>query len=180
MGPHFINVDLEVWSATDLVALAAALEPKSLVVYAGKVRRRFLVSIEAKAARLTDPERTIRALLRVIESLPASARRDWNRATARVFNVGFEGGELVKLQERPKGSGRWYPPRGGDTAMHCGTSLSPELLHAVAKVKGTITTTVYAPTEFVRRRSRERTRPQRRRGGPPNRALNPPGLRPAG
>jgi hypothetical protein len=180
MGPHFINVDLEVWSATDLVAFAAALESKSLVLYAGKVGRRFLVSIESKATRLTDPARTIRALLRVIESLPASARRDWDRATARVFNVGFEGGEVVKLQEKPKGSGRWYPSRGGDAAMHCETSLSAELLQAVARIKGTITTTVYAPTEFMRGPARERTRRQLRRGAPPNRALNPTGLRPAG
>jgi hypothetical protein len=179
MGPHFINVDLEVWSPTDLVALAAALEAKAFVLYAGKVRRRFLVSFEARVGRLTDPERTIWALLRVIHSLPESARREWKRATARVFNVGFEGGVLVKLQERPRGSGRWYPHRGGDPTMHCETSLSTELLQAVAKVKGTITTTVYAPTEFVHRRSGGRAHP-RRRGGPPNRALNPAGLRPAG
>jgi hypothetical protein len=180
MGPHFINVDLEVWSVTELVALAAALESKALVLYAGKVGRRFLVSIEAKAARLTDPERTIRALLRVIESLPASARRDWNRATARVFNVGFDGGEVVKLEERPNGSGRWHPTRGGDAALHYETALSASLLDAVARIKGTIATTVYAPTEFVRRRSRERTRPQRRRAGPADRALNSTGQRRAG
>ena len=35
MGPHFINVDLEVWSATDLVALAAALESQTIVLHAG-------------------------------------------------------------------------------------------------------------------------------------------------
>lgn len=158
MGPHFINVDLEVWSTDELVALAAALESKALVLYAGKVRRQFLVSIEVNAGRLKDPEPTIWALLRVIEGLPESARRDWKRARARVFNVGFEGGQLVRLQEKPKGSGRWYPPRGGDAAIRCETSLSTELLQAVAKVKGTITTTVYAPTEFVRRRSRRRPR----------------------
>ena len=156
MGPHFINVDLEIWSPTELVALAAALESKALVLYAGKVRRRFLVSIEARAGRLTDAERTIWALVRVIESMPDAARRDWKRATARIFNVGVDGGELVKLHERPKGSGRWYPAHGGDPAMHCETSLSTELLQAVAKVKGTITITVYAPTRRVGGRRQRR------------------------
>ena len=150
MGPHFINVDLEIWSRTDLAALARALEPRSLILYAGRSRRKFLVAIEAKSSRLTSPERTMWSLLELIESLPPAARRSWKSAESRVFNVGYEGGEFVTLfHERPAGSGRWYPKDPGKAAQPCETSLSPDLLHAVARARGTITTTIYPPRREV-------------------------------
>lgn len=147
-GPRFINVDLEVWSRTDLAPLAAAVESKALTLYACRVGRRFLVALEAKSRRLTDPERTIRILLRLIDSLPRAARRAWKEASARVFDIGFDGGTPVRLEERPKGSGRWFPARGGDAAIRCQASLSPDLLRAVARVNATIVITVYAPAEY--------------------------------
>jgi len=149
-GPHFINVDLEVWSREDLAAFAAAMAPRSLVLHVGEVRRKFLASIEAKSMRPATPEQTIWALLKVVESLPPKADRLWRRAETRVFNVGYEGGEFVSLlYERPAGSGRWYPRRSGKTADPCETSLSPELLRAVANVGGTIATTIYSPRREV-------------------------------
>jgi hypothetical protein len=150
-GPHFINVDLEVWSREDLATFAAAVAPRSFVLHVGKVRRKFFASIEAKSARpLTSPEQAISALLKLVESLPPRAGRLWRHAESRVFNVGYESGEFVSLlYERPVGSGRWYA-RGPDrTAGPCETSLSPELLRAVAKVGGTIATTIYPPRRQV-------------------------------
>ncbi|HWM28560.1 MAG TPA: hypothetical protein VNQ14_08885, partial [Woeseiaceae bacterium] len=94
-GPHFINVDLEVWSREDLAAFAAAVEPRSLVLHVGKIRRKFLARIEAKLVRPLTPEQTIWALLKVVESLPPRAGRLWRRAESRVFSVGYEGGEFV-------------------------------------------------------------------------------------
>lgn len=158
-GPHFINVDLEVWSREDLVTFAAAVAPRSFVLHVGKVRRKFLASIEARPARpLTSPEKTIWALLKVVESLPPRAGRLWRRAESRVFNVGYAGGEFVSLlYERPVGSGRWYAREPGKTVGPCETSFSPELLRAVAKVGGTIATTIYPPRRQVPSR-----RPKRR------------------
>ena len=156
-GPHFVNVDLEVWSCQDLATFAAAVEPRGFVLHVGKVRRKFLASIEAKSARpLTSPEQTIWALLRVVGSLPPRARRLWRSAESRVFNVGYEAGNFVTLlHERPVGSGRWYP-RGPKTADPCETSLGPELLRAVAKVGGTIATTIYPARREVPSHGRKR------------------------
>ena len=150
-GPHFINVDLEVWSRKDLAAFSNALESRALILYAGKIRRKFFVSLEAKSSSLSSsPERTMWTLLKLIQSLPPSARRAWNQAQSRVFNVGYEAGEFVTLlQERPVGSGCWYPLNGSEVAAPCETSFSPELLHAVAKVGGTIMTTIYPPRREV-------------------------------
>jgi hypothetical protein len=158
-GPHFINVDLEVWSREDLADFAAAVEARSTVMHVGKVRRKFHVSLEAKpASPLTSPERTIWALLEVVESLPLGARRLWKRAQSRVFNVGYEGGEFVGLlYERPVGSGRWFPGGTPKAAEPHESSLSPDVLRAVADVGGTIATTIYPPRRCVPSR-----RPQRR------------------
>ena len=71
------------------------------------------------------------------------------RADARVFNVGYEAGEvLATLRERPKGSGHWFAVDGAKAVPPCETSLSPELLGAVARVRGTITTTIYPPMKW--------------------------------
>ena len=150
-GPHFINVDLEVWAREDLAPFAAAVESRSIVLHVGKERRKFVAIIEAKSLRpSSSPERTIRALLEVVESLPPRARRLWKHAESRVFNVGYEGGELLTLMyERPVGSGRWYPRGPGTSALPCETSLSPSILRAVANVEGTITTTIYPPRREV-------------------------------
>jgi hypothetical protein len=161
-GPHFINVDLEVWSREDLAAFSDALGSKAVILYAGRIRRRFLVSLEAKLSRLSSPERTIWILLKLIGSLPPPAQKAWNRAESRVFNVGYDGGEFVTLlQERPVGSGRWYPRNGGKVAEPYQSSFSPDLLHAVANVGGTITTTIYPPTKQVASRPTRRGSPTR-------------------
>ena len=166
-GPHFINVDLEVWSHEDLALFAKAVESRSIVLYSGKARRRFLATIEARPARpLKSPEQTIRALLKVVEALPPAARRLWTHAESRVFNVGYEAGERVTLlYERPVGSGLWYPRKSDETSGPCETSFSPELLYAVAKVGGTIATTIYPPRREVPSRRPQKAH-QRRRGGP--------------
>ena len=72
VGPHFINVDLEVWSRSDLSALGNAIEAVALVLYVGKSRRKHLVAFEAKETGLSSPEATMWALLKVIRSFHPS------------------------------------------------------------------------------------------------------------
>jgi hypothetical protein len=59
LGPHFINVDLEVWSRSDLAALGAAVEQTALVLYVGKSRRKHLVALEADRGKHSTPESII-------------------------------------------------------------------------------------------------------------------------
>src|SRR5262245_61797711 len=156
-GPHFITVDLEVWSREDLAALATAVEPQGFVQHAGKVRGKFLVSIVARPAkRSPSPEDMIWDLLKVADALSPAATRLWKRAESRVFSIGYEGGEFITLlHERPVGSGRWFAG-GRKRAEPCETFLSPDLLRAVANVKGTISTTIYPPRREVSSRRRRR------------------------
>jgi hypothetical protein len=122
-GPHFINVDLEVWSREDLAPFAEAVESRSVVLHVGRVRRRFLTRIESKSAGASrSPERTIWALLKVVETLPPAARRLWKHAESRVFNVGYEGGEFVSLlYERPwaRAAGTRSGPARPRTLVRC-------------------------------------------------------------
>lgn len=155
-GPHFVNVDLEVWSKTKLSVLGEAVEPIAFVLYSGKIRRKFLLSFEAALPKVTSPESAIWALLKVVEALPPRARKAWKAAQSRVFNVGFRSGDFITLlRERPVGSGRWYAANPKKAAVPCETSLSTKVLQAVAKVDGTIATTIYPPTREVPSRRRK-------------------------
>lgn len=167
MGPHFINVDLEVWSRSDLSALGKAIEPVALVLYVGKSRRKHLVAFEAQETRLSSPEATMWALLKVIRSLPPVARSAWKRAESRVFNAGYRAEEFVTLlHERPPGSGRWYAKDPRKAAKASVTTLSAKLIQAVARAGGTITTTIYPPTRQVpARRTNRRSSAAPRRPG---------------
>ena len=167
MGPNFINVDLEVWSRSDLSAFGKAVEPLALVLYVGKSRRKHLLAFEAKETRLSSPEATIWALLNVIRSLPPAARRTWKSADSRVFNVGYQAEEFVTLlHERPPGSGRWYAKDPRKAAKASVTTLSPKLIQALARAGGTVTTTIYPPTRQVpARRTNRRSSVAPRRTG---------------
>jgi len=168
LGPHFINVDLEVWSRSDLSALGKAVAPLALVLYVGKSRRKHLVALEAKETRLSSPEATVWALLRVVRSLPPVARKAWRSAESRVFNVGYQAGEFVTpLHERPPGSGRWYAKDPRKAAKASVTTLGPKLIQAVARAGGTITTTIYPATRQEPAR-RTKRRSSAATGGPAN------------
>lgn len=156
-GPHFINVDLEVWSKEDLAPLAEALEPKSVVLHVGKLRRRFHLSIEASFSPKT-PDDAISDLLEIARALPPAAKQLWKRAESRVFNVGYNAGEDVNiLSERPVGSGRWYPRTPSKAVRPYEVTFSPDLLRAVVKAGATLGTTIYPPTkELPSRRTKRR------------------------
>ena len=93
----------------DLGVLAAAFEARCLVLQVGKVRRKFVLRVEAGRS-LSSPEATIRALLRVVEALTRGPRALWRRAASRSFDIGYEAGSVLhRLRETPPRSGRFYP-----------------------------------------------------------------------
>jgi hypothetical protein len=158
-GPHFINVDLEVWSKEDLASMARWLEDKCLLLHAGKIRGRFHLSIEASCSS-TTPDEAISALLQIVRALPPAAKRLWKRAESRVFNVGYDAGEKVNtLHERPVGSDRWHTRSPSTAARAYEGTFSPEILRAVVKADAIIGITVYPPTKQVpSRRTKRRKR----------------------
>ena len=87
----FLNVDLEIGARTraGLEPLLAALEGDMLELFRGRLRGLYRAHFETNICA-RDASSTIRALADVIEALRPAARRAWNAAPLRDFNVGIE------------------------------------------------------------------------------------------
>ena len=119
---EFLNVDLDILSASPLESLVSAFGKKVAVLYVGGERRRYKASLElASFSRTADA--TIRRLAKLIEALPKPARRIWDQAHSRVFNIGIRGGHQPVSRE-------WL--------------VGMAAVAAVARVRGSIMITVYA------------------------------------
>jgi hypothetical protein len=85
---RFINVDLDVESAGELRPLIDAMEP-----YAYSLERPpGLASFEVNEASPNDPEVVILEFIRIVKLLPPEARKVWDAASRRVFDVGLQSG----------------------------------------------------------------------------------------
>ena len=121
MRPYFLNVDLEIQSASKLDALAAAMGKRVVVLHSGPgTARRHLLDLESSREH-KGPDATIHALCAIVESLPPAARRIWN-SSHREFDVGYE----LRASER---SSRF--------------SLRPDTLERISKLGAALTVTYY-------------------------------------
>jgi hypothetical protein len=87
----FLNVDLEVGARTRaaLGPLVDAVDGTLFELFRGRIRSLYRAHYESSGCH-EDASATIRALATVIEGLPRPARRAWDAATLRDFNVGVE------------------------------------------------------------------------------------------
>jgi len=120
---HFLNVDLDIYSKSDLAPLLAALGKRVFVLYAGSNRRTFEAHLEITAKAATA-DAVIKTFSVLIHSLPKPARKLWDTATRRDFNIGLQAA---------------LKPHGTEFA------LEAETVHTAASLKARIVTTVYAP-----------------------------------
>jgi hypothetical protein len=134
---HFLNVDVDVWSKSDLQPLVAALGRKILVHYVGADPTEQSAHFSLATAHGKDADTIIRRLVALIEHLPARARQLWNRARARDFNIGIQAGITPFSHEIP---------------------LQPSTLERVARVRGRIVITTYAAEMPSRPRRAKRAR----------------------
>jgi hypothetical protein len=129
----FLNVDVDVFSRIPLDALVAAFGQKVMVHYVGRERRRYSAHFSLWSPRHADA--AIKRLAQLIVKLPKPARRLWDQASKRVFNVGYQSG---------------YHPRSFES------EISSAGVAAAASVGASITVTIY-PTEQKRRKQPRRT-----------------------
>lgn len=88
---HFINVDLDIYSAHDLQPLVKHLGKKVFVLRVGLVNRQFCAHLEiAKHTKTADS--TIRAFCKLLKDLPDRERSLWDTATIRSFSIGIQAG----------------------------------------------------------------------------------------
>jgi hypothetical protein len=123
---RFLNVDLDIWSASPLDPIVRAFGRKVVVLHAGKEGRgRYGAHLElTRSGRSEDADRLIRGFVRLIKKLPPRARASWNRARRRDFNLGIQAASRPYSYELP---------------------VRPETLDGVASVNARLVVTVYAP-----------------------------------
>ena len=149
-GTTFLNVDLEVISRTPLDPLVQAFGRKIDVLHVGPRGRRYGAHVEvAGSGSRGNADSLMRRLVTLVEALPRNARRLWDTAQSREFNVGIEAAATSRMFE---------------------LRLEPETLMAVAGVAGRIVISVYAPerlNEPPTTPERKRAAQDRQRSGPP-------------
>lgn len=134
----FLNVDLDIVAARDLLPLVHALAPNVFDLYTGRVGGRYETHLELAARGPRQPKNaqaTIDRFVNLLAGLPPRARRMWNNAIRRDFNIGIQGGTS---------------PRAFELA------LEPATLKAVARLRARIVVTVYAVDTMYPRKPRRR------------------------
>lgn len=132
---HFLNVDLDISSKTDLQPLVTALGRQVIVLYAGRSGRTHRAHLELARTAKT-PDAAIRWFCALIETLSASERRVWDGARIRDFNIG------VQAATQPYSSE---------------FLLDTETLGAAHELGARIVLTVYAPAQSARRNAGSRS-----------------------
>jgi hypothetical protein len=118
---EYLNVDLEIWSRSDLQPLVDAFGDRVTALHVGRIKGRHFAGLELTAMTKTA-DQTIRRLAALVESLPRAARRLWNKAERREFNLGIKAGQ-------------------NQYAFRC--LVDPEALRALSDIDGRVVITVY-------------------------------------
>ena len=124
-GTRFLNVDLDVVADRPLDEIAKAFGERVLVLHCGRWGPKYSVDVEmADSGYRNNPLTLVRRLVALVNDLPPAAKRLWEQARSREFNIGIEAASRSSLYE---------------------LRLPPEILKEVIGVNGTILISVYAP-----------------------------------
>lgn len=124
----FLNVDLEIFSGSNLSPLVSAFRRNVMVLYLAMEFGKHKAYLELAGYDKT-PDSCIAKFCKLIQKLPPEPRRIWDRAEYRSFDIGFEA---------PK-KGRFY-----------WGAVSQEAVRAAAEVGARIAITVYGPMRVMK------------------------------
>jgi len=136
----FRNVDLDVEAPYDLAPFVEALGEQVLDLHTGPLGAGFQTHLElsGEAIMPKDAETAIEGFVALLTRLAPDAKRLWDGATKRDFNIGIQGGTKPHAFE---------------------TALLPQTLAAVASLGARIVITMYAVDfKYLERQHRRRTR----------------------
>jgi hypothetical protein len=117
---NFLNVDLVIYSKTDLRPLVDAMGGKIIELHVGRVRRSYYAYLEISGIP-RSAQSAIRNFCRLIQKLPRPAKKLWEGARFRRFDIGID--------SVPRGT-HWF-------------EISKEAVAEAAKLNATIAVTVY-------------------------------------
>jgi hypothetical protein len=119
---HFLNVDLDIYSLSDLQPLVTALGKKVSALHVGRYKRTYKAVLELnKIAK--SAYSIILAFCALIRALPKAQRKIWDEAKIREFSVG------IQVQLKP---------------ITFEITLSEETIRAASEVSARINFTIYS------------------------------------
>lgn len=139
----FLNVDLDLWAAYDLAPLVGAFGPHVSDMFTGAAEVEegaFQTHLELAIGERNpwNPDAAIQAFVRLVDGLAPTARRLWDEANVRNFDIGIQGG---------------LTPRAFQF------SLRPETMAAASRLKASVALTVYAvDVAYLQRQQRRRAK----------------------
>jgi len=143
---EFLNVDLEVFSRDSLAPFVKGLGRSVHVLHEGRWGRRYGACLELWHSGSGErADVIIRRMVRLLDKMPRPAKRLWNTAAVKQFNIGIQAAFKPRTFELP---------------------LSQHTLQAVARLGASFLITVYA-AEVPHARSGKSSR---ERAGRPTRA----------
>lgn len=121
---RFLNVDLDIYSKTNLKPLVAALGREVFTLHAGREGRLWGAHLELNEIP-SSADAIIRRFTALILALPPANRKYWDAAKTRTFNIGVDAGSRPRMWE---------------------LKLAPRTIQKVSALKARIVVTVYAAT----------------------------------
>ena len=94
----FLNVDLELRSASDLAPLVKALTRSTLPLHVGRLRRSYRARLCLRR-QPKSPSDAIQGFIRAVSKLSPNHKTAWKRASLREFDVGIQAGLEPRLSE---------------------------------------------------------------------------------
>jgi len=127
---EYLNVDLDIYSRSDLQPLVNGFGRRVIALYVGRERRRYSAHLELSGFPRPSADATIRTFCSLIRALPKEGRELWNGAKTREFSVGVQAGR---------------------EPFACDFRIESQTVKAVAELGGLIVLTVYGPERAKRR-----------------------------
>ena len=121
---RFLNVDLDLFSSSDLQPLVTALEPGAFALHVGRDKRTYRAHLELSKFP-KNPDAAIRGFAALIENLSRAERKLWDTAKVRDLNIGVQSAMQPRTFE---------------------IKLSPDTLEIASILRARIVFTVYAPS----------------------------------
>ncbi len=130
-GTRFLTVDLEIVARVPLDSVVEAFGEKVFVLYVGRRGRFYYAYLEVANSYRDSAEKMIQKFVAMVKKLPREARKTWDQAKSREFDIGIEeGGKRAEV---------------GQSMQVYFLQLKEKTLKDVMSVKGTIAFTVYPP-----------------------------------
>jgi len=89
---RFLNVDVDVWSRSSVQAVVDALGTKVFVHHVGLEGNEYGAHFSCARSYDKDVDTLTHQLAGLVKKLPPLARKAWDKARVRDFNVGIRGG----------------------------------------------------------------------------------------